>query len=96
MAAKNIEKNLGGMMDASLVERFTSQVDNQGGKIKRSLAAAVKLWIELPVEVQTQLLNQSLDANSLVCLVREIVEDHIGRGRKSARNIRSKKPGQKG
>ena len=89
MTIKKSEKNLGGMMDSNLVEEFTSQVDDRGSKIKRSLVAAVKLWIELPAEIQALLLNQSLDANSFVSLIQEIVDERINAGRKSARKLLS-------
>ena len=86
------------MMDAELVDKFTSQVDNQGSKIKRSLAAAVKLWIELPAEIQIQLLNQNLNTNSFISLVQEIVDERIGKGRKSAQKLlehQNKRPNRK-
>ena len=81
MTENNFEKNLGGKMNGDLVDRFTKQVDQRSSKIKRSLAAAVKLWIELPQEVQSRLLDQSLDANSLIGLVEEIVDERMKAGR---------------
>lgn len=76
-------KSLGGMMDALLVDKFTQQIDERGGKIKRSLAAAVKLWIELPADLQGLLLDESLQTDSFIALVRKIVDDRIQAGRRA-------------
>jgi len=83
MSEKKDEKSLGGMIDVSLVDRFIEQVDDRGSKIKRSLAAAVKLWIELPADVQGLLLDESLKTDSFIALVRKIVDDRIQAGRKA-------------
>lgn len=85
-------------MDASLVDEFTEQVDQRGYKIKRSLAAAVRLWLDLPEAVQARLLNQTLEANSLVELVQEIVDEKIQAGTKAAQKLvghRGKKQARK-
>lgn len=99
MDGQNSEKNLGAMIATDLVDEFTAQVDQRGYKIKRALAAAVKLWKDLPEEIQARLLNQSLDSNSLVEIVQEIVEERIDVGRKAARKSLErprKKRGRKG
>jgi hypothetical protein len=85
MVEQNSEKNLGAMIAASLVDEFTEQVDQRGYKIKRALAAAVKLWKDLPEEIQARLLNQSLASNGLGEIVQKIVEERIETGRKVAR-----------
>jgi hypothetical protein len=64
MGIEKFNKNLGGMMPSALVNAFTTQVEERGSKIKRSLAAAVKLWIELPPDLQGLLLDQSLPSDT--------------------------------
>jgi len=98
MAEKKGEKNLGAMVEEGLVDAFTEQVDGRGYKIKRSLAAAVRLWVDLPEEIQARLLNQTLAANGLVEIVQGIVDERIQAGKKAAQKLagpRSRKPGQK-
>lgn len=68
------------MMDPDLVDQFTDQVDERGSKIKRSLAAALKLWITLPEDIQARLLSRSLDADFFIELVHEIVDERIAKG----------------
>jgi ATP-dependent Clp protease adapter protein ClpS len=76
--SKNIfEKNLGGMMNSEIVDKFTNQVNERGHKIKRALASSVKLWVELPEEIQVKLLNQSTDSNSFMDIVRKVVDDYL-------------------
>jgi len=68
-------------MPADLVDAFTQQVEERAGKIKRSLAGAVKLWIELPPDIQGLLLDESLPSDSFIALVQKIVDDRIHAGR---------------
>ncbi|MHC4620352.1 MAG: hypothetical protein ACYTEQ_21595 [Planctomycetota bacterium] len=75
------------MIDADLVDAFIAQVDAQGSKIKRSLAAAVRLWVALPQDVQTRLQNQSLGSDAFIELVQQIVDDRIDAGRKAAQKL---------
>ncbi len=90
MGAKKVEKNLGAMMDGGLVDAFTRQVDERSSKNKRSLAAAVKLWVSLPRETQSGLLDQSLEGSSLIALVRQIADERIEAGRKAGKAIVSR------
>lgn len=91
--------NLAGKVPVTIVKKFRSQARKRGQKVKTNLAAAAKLWVELPEEVQARLLNQTLDANTFIELVREIVEERIAAGQSAAETLlqlRSKKPSQKG
>lgn len=99
MAEENFEKLLSADVDSKLADRFLEQADQRGYKKKRSLAAAVKLWVELPEVVQARLLNQSLDGDSLVELVQQILDEYIEEGRKAGLKLverQRKKRTQKG
>lgn len=93
------EKMLGAHIDSCLVDEFSKQVDERGQKNKRALAAAVRLWLGLPEAIQARLLNQALEANSLVEVVQQIVDQRIQAGRKAAQELaerQRKKRGRKG
>ena len=77
-------------MDETLVDAFTNQVEERGSKIKRSLAAAVKLWVELPSDIQGLLLDESLKSDSFIALVHKIVDERIEAGRNAARKLVSR------
>ena len=77
MVQKKNEKLLSADMDRKLVDDFLSQASQRGFTKKRVLAAAVKLWIQLPREVQATLLDQSLDEDSFIDLVRQIADEQI-------------------
>ncbi|MCK4959196.1 MAG: hypothetical protein KAT00_07340 [Planctomycetes bacterium] len=87
-----MQRNLSGMVDEPLFERFTEQADARGVKVKRAVAAAAKLWVELPPEIQARLLNQSLDESAFIGLVRQIVDDRIEAGRKAGEAIAARHP----
>ena len=92
-------KNLASVVPSQLANKFRLQARRRRQPIKYSLAAAVKLWIELPSEIQAKLLNQELEPNSFVALVHQIVDERIEAGRKAARKslLRPrKKRGRKG
>ena len=82
--AKN-EKLLSGDVDSKIVDKFLKQVDSRGFKKKRALAAAVQLWMELPEEVQAKQLNQSLESNTFVELVRQIADEQIKKAVKNTK-----------
>jgi hypothetical protein len=79
--AKN-EKLLSADIECKTVDKFLSQASERGFTKKRVLAAAAKLWIELPLEIQAKLLNQSLDGNSFIDLVRQIADEQIKKAEK--------------
>ncbi len=91
-------KNLASVVPAKLANKFRSQAKKRRQHIKYSLAAAVKLWISLPPEIQAKLLNEELEPNSFIALVRQIVDERIEAGRIAARKSLErprKKRGQK-
>lgn len=91
-----MQRNLSGMVDEPLFERFTEQAEERGVKVKRAVAAAAKLWVELPPEVQARLLNQTLDENAFIALVQQIVDERIEEGRKVGEAIALRHPQKPG
>ena len=77
MVQKKNEKLLSADIDRRIVDKFLSQASKRGFTKKRVLAAAVKLWTELPLEIQAKLLDQSLDSESFVKMVRQIADEQI-------------------
>ena len=69
--------NLASKVPAKIANTFRKQAQERGQKVKTNLAAAAKLWIILPEEVQAKLLNQSLDGNALVEFIRQIADEQI-------------------
>lgn len=82
MVQKKNEKLLSADVDRKTVDKFLDQASSRGFTKKRVIAAAAKLWIELPLEIQAKLLNQSLDGNSFIELVRQIVDEQIKKAEK--------------
>lgn len=85
MGEKISEKSLGGMMPIEIVDAFYRQLERFGDSIKkkRALAAAVKLWTELPTEVQLRLLDQSLDTSAFLDLVNSIIDKRLSKKKSS-------------
>jgi hypothetical protein len=79
--AKN-EKLLSADIDCKTVDKFLDQASERGFTKKRVLAAAAKLWTELPLEVQARLLSKDTNINSFTELVRQIVDEQIKKGEK--------------
>jgi len=76
--AKTIgEKMLGAELPESLVDKFMAQSEEVNCKKKVALRGAVKLWVNLPLEVRSKLLNQGINDDSFVALVEDIVKDVI-------------------
>jgi len=67
--------------------------DSHCGQIqKRSVAAALHLWISLPEDLQAKLISQELGENDFISLVRQIVDERIKLSRQAvSKNIRKKK-----
>ncbi len=82
MVRAKSEKLLSADIDRKIVNTFLSQASKRGFTKKRVLAAAVKLWMELPLEIQAKLLDQSLDSGSFVSLVRHIADEQIKKSHK--------------
>ena len=77
MVQKKGEKLLSADIDCKIVDKFLGQASDRGFTKKRVLAAAAKLWTELPLEVQARLLDKSTAADSFADLVRRIVDEQI-------------------
>ena len=77
MVRSKNEKLLSADIDRKIVDNFLTQASKRGFTKKRVLAAAVKLWSELPLEIQAKLLDQSLDSGSFVEMVRHIANEQI-------------------
>ena len=74
--------NLASKVPPEIAEAFRNQAQKRGQKVKTNLAAAAKLWIQLPEDVQAKLLNQSLDGKAFVEMVRHIADEQIKKARK--------------
>jgi len=99
MDEKKTEKLLSADIDSDLADNFLSQADERGYRKKRALAAAIKLWIELPTEIQARLLDLSLDGSSFIELVRKIADEQIAKGSRAGRALlerQNRKKAQKG
>jgi hypothetical protein len=77
MAYNKGEKTLGADIDRTIVDEFLSQASSRGFTKKRVLAAAIRHWIELPLEVQASLLRDDGDRISFNDLVSQIVDEKI-------------------
>ncbi|MFH1370390.1 MAG: hypothetical protein ABII09_03780 [Planctomycetota bacterium] len=77
MNGKKIEKLLSAHVDAELCDRFLQQAATRCIVKKRALAAAVKLWSELPAEIQARLLDRSIEESAFVELVHHVVDERI-------------------
>ena len=79
----NQEKNcetLSVDINPQIFAEFQSQWKTRGQVRNRAVQAALKLWIELPVEIQARLIDQKLDGLSFIELVQEIVDERIAKG----------------
>ena len=87
MSISENEKMLGAHVPNELAERFSAQVEVRGFKIKRAVASAIELWLALPQEYQSHLIDRELPSNSLVELVQEIVDERIDAGRRAGKAL---------
>jgi hypothetical protein len=71
------EKLLSADIDSKMVDKFLTQASERGFTKKRVLAAAIKLWTELPLEVQARLLSKDTAIDSFSDLVRHIVDEQV-------------------
>ena len=89
-------ETLSGQVPAGLPEEFKATVP-AGFKIGHCLAAAAKLWIDLPDQTRLQLLTGQIE-NSLVQIVQQIVEERIAAGEAAGRALSERhkhRPGRK-
>jgi hypothetical protein len=74
MSRKKEEKSLGAMMDSEVVDLFTEQAANRNYKSKKALAAAVRVWVNLPEDVQRELYSD-VEAKPLESVLRKVLLD---------------------
>jgi hypothetical protein len=77
MAYKSDERTVAGDIPIKLFEDFENQRSERGQVKKAAIGAAIRLWTELPPEIQAKLIGQSLEGSAFVELVRDIVDEHI-------------------
>jgi len=99
MAYKKDEKTLAADIKISLLAEFEKQWKGRGQIQKRAVAAALRLWISLPEDLQAKLISQELGEDDFLSLVRQIVDERIQLLRqvlpKNARKKPAKKTGKK-
>jgi len=92
MPYKKDEKTLAADIKISLLNAFEKQWKARGQIQKRAVAAAIRLWISLPEDLQAKLISQELGGNDFLSLVRQIVDERIELGRKvKSKDVRKKK-----
>jgi len=99
MAYKDNRETLSADIDKTVYEKFQTQWKARRQQKNGAAEAAIRLWVDLPLEVQGRLLAADLDANGLVELVQEILDHRIEAGRKAGLKLLSRpphKPSQKG
>ena len=92
-------KYIGGPIPSDLKDKIDEQVEECGWKIGRVVVGMAKLWAGLPPSMQAQLVNQSMDSDSFIELIQQIVDQRIEEGRKAAQALvgrQKRKPGRKG
>jgi hypothetical protein len=80
-------KNLASKVPGDIADAFRKQAKERGQQVKYNLAAAAKLWISLPIEVQARLLDKSLSDSNLMELIDQMVTDRIAAGRETGRSL---------
>lgn len=70
-----------------IADAFRKQAKDRGQQVKYNLAAAARLWLSLPIEVQARLLDKSLSDSNLLELIDQMVTDRIAAGRVSGRSL---------
>jgi hypothetical protein len=85
MEQKNLNKFgklLSAHIDPELCDHFLQQAHMRCIVKKRALAAAVRLWTELPADLQARLLDRTADENTFTDLVQQIVDERLGKSKK--------------
>jgi hypothetical protein len=85
MEQKNLNKFgklLSAHIDPELCDRFLQQAHMRCIVKKRALAGAVRLWTELPTDLQARLLDRTTEENTFTDLVRQIVDERLGKSKK--------------
>lgn len=87
MVKCNDEKTLSADIKISVLDDFLSQTRSRGFTKKRCVEAAIRLWTDLPVEVQAKILDGSMDTPALFELVQKVVDERIEAGRQAAERL---------
>ena len=87
MAYKQDEQTVSADIPAELSEIFDTQRRDRGQVKKDAVRAMIRLWVELPEEIQAKLLNQKLAGSAFLELVQSIVDERIEAGRKAGKAI---------
>jgi hypothetical protein len=84
MSINNSAKNrkiatlhLGGELPITIVDIFRRQCEQRHQQKFGALAAAVKIWTELPTDIQSRLLDESTENPVFVDIVNEIVDKRL-------------------
>lgn len=95
MAYKKDEKTLSADVKISMADAFEKQWKARGQIQKRAVAAALRLWISLPEDLQAKLISQELGENDFLSLVRQIVDERIQLSQQARPKTIRKKPAKK-
>jgi hypothetical protein len=74
-------------INSQVFNEFQKQWKARGQVRNRAVQAAIKFWIELPIELQAKLLDDSLDGSSFIAVVQQIADERIEAGRKAAESF---------
>lgn len=99
MAYRDDRETLSADIDKTVYDKFQAQWKARRHQKNGAAEAAIRLWVDLPIEVQARLLAADFDANGLVELVQQILDQRIEAGRKAGLKLAGRpphKPGQKG
>jgi len=96
MAYKKDEKTLAADIKISLLNEFERQWKARGQIQKRAVAAALRLWLSLPEDLQARLISQELGEDDFLSLVRAIVDECIQIRQQALTKEISKRPAKKG
>lgn len=77
MAYKKNERTLAADIKTSLLSSFEKQWKTRGQVQKRAVAAALRLWISLPEDLQAKLISRELGQNDFLGIVRETIKEYI-------------------
>jgi hypothetical protein len=77
MAYKKNEKTLGADIPIKLFEAFNKQRTERAQVKKEAVRAMIQLWLQIPHEVQSKLMNQTTDSKTFTDLMRQIADEQI-------------------
>jgi hypothetical protein len=85
MAVKKTCKNLIAQVYSDIADTFQNQISERGIKQKAAFSAAIKLWTELPPEIQARLLDQSLNGSTFIGLVNQVIDARFSKKKSSSK-----------